>query len=220
MKLKWMHFVDGATVLAAVSAFGFFLTSLAQNPTPGPWGDETPIQIPNWEEYVKDGHWIGPDDASVVILEFGDYECPSCRSFEKTLNSVRDRYPNEVAVVFRHWPLSNHRYALPAARAGECAAEQDKFEEFHILLFLRDNWFGDAFRRMAVDAGIPDIKRFLACTESDGPVPQIEQDIAAANELKGVGTPMVIVEGVYYPMGLDSSQLSAIIERSRDRTLE
>jgi protein-disulfide isomerase len=58
---------------------------------------------------------MGPPGAKVVIIEFADFECPVCAGFVNgALRAVRSEYPNDIAIVFRHWPLEYHHLAYPA----------------------------------------------------------------------------------------------------------
>jgi protein-disulfide isomerase len=119
-----------------------------------------------------------------------------------------------VAFVYRHFPLSYHQYAYPAARAAECAADQDRFWAFHWLLFEEENWLGDAMAQFAVRAGVSDFDEFDQCLADTASVPAIEADIAAAGELGAAGTPTIIVNGLLLASGRDSLSLQAIVEEA------
>jgi protein-disulfide isomerase len=83
---------------------------------------------------------LGKSDAPVTIVEFSDFECPYCARFMKdTYPQIKTKYidTGKVRVVFRHFPLSFHASAQKAAEAGECAARQGKFSEFHELVFQK-----------------------------------------------------------------------------------
>ena len=83
-------------------------------------------------------------DAKVVLVEFSDFECPACNSFAPVVAALANRYSSDLALVYRHFPLSNiHAYALPAARASEAAAMQGKFWEYHDELFLSQPDFSE-----------------------------------------------------------------------------
>ncbi len=85
----------------------------------------------------------GNPGASVVVIEYSDFECPFCRRWYKdTLPSIRDLVGDEVAIAFLHFPLVQiHPNAAGAHFAAECAGEQGKFWEMHDLLFERqDEW--------------------------------------------------------------------------------
>jgi protein-disulfide isomerase len=140
---------------------------------------------------------MGPQGAKVTILEFADFECPACRQFEPTLRAARAKYPSDVAVVFRHWPLPYHHFALPAARAAECANAQGRFEAMHDLLYARQDSLGlKSFASFAADAGVADTAAFDVCNRSGGPVMALAADTTDARQLGGRGTPTVVVNGL------------------------
>ena len=70
--------------------------------------------------YLVGGNQFGPSDAGLTIVVFGDYECSFCRSFQSVLEFMMEKHPDEIRLIFHHWPLSQHRHAYPAARAAEC----------------------------------------------------------------------------------------------------
>ena len=81
-------------------------------------------------------HTQGPDDSSVTLVEYGDYECPYCGQAENSVHEIQERTGNAVRLVFRHFPnRSVHPHARLAAEASEAAGAQGKFWEMHDLLF-------------------------------------------------------------------------------------
>ena len=81
-------------------------------------------------------HVLGPPHAPVVVVEYGDFECPSCKLAAPTVRLILERHANHVRVAYRHFPLEQaHPNALLAAEAAECAGSQGKFWEMHDLLF-------------------------------------------------------------------------------------
>jgi protein-disulfide isomerase len=77
----------------------------------------------------------GPSDALVTIVEFSDFECPYCGRVQPTLRTVLSGAGSDVRIVFKHFPLSMHAHARPAAIAADCAHAQGRFWEFHDLVF-------------------------------------------------------------------------------------
>ena len=79
----------------------------------------------------------GPEDAPVTLVEFSDYQCPFCaRHFRQTLPQLLSNYGNQVKYVIFNYPISTiHPLAQKASEAAECAYDQDKFWEYHDLLF-------------------------------------------------------------------------------------
>jgi protein-disulfide isomerase len=81
----------------------------------------------------------GPADAWVTIVEFSDFECPYCAAVQGTLQTVLSTAGSDVRHVWKHFPLSFHAGARPAAIAAECARAQGRFWEFHDLVFARQS---------------------------------------------------------------------------------
>ncbi|MBT3418822.1 MAG: thioredoxin domain-containing protein [Candidatus Magasanikbacteria bacterium] len=85
----------------------------------------------------------GPQDAPVTIVEYGDFQCPACASYSALMQSVHEEFPDEVQIVFRHFPLQQHQHARIAAFAAEAAGQQERFFEMHDMLFERQrSWSG------------------------------------------------------------------------------
>jgi len=81
-------------------------------------------------------HSIGPADALVTVVNYGDYECPDCRGRHREVEKMIDQLVGSVRFVYRHFPLVNvHLRALRAAEAAEAAAAQSKFWEMHRHLY-------------------------------------------------------------------------------------
>ncbi|MDP2641336.1 MAG: thioredoxin domain-containing protein [Candidatus Yanofskybacteria bacterium] len=80
----------------------------------------------------------GSDQARVVLVEYGDFQCPACASFYPVVKTLTEEFRDEIAIVYRHFPLTSvHAKAVITARAAEAAALQGKFWEMHDLLFER-----------------------------------------------------------------------------------
>ncbi len=85
---------------------------------------------------TKDDHITGAKKPKVTLIEYSDFECPFCQRFHPTVKQLLEKYPDDVAVVFRHFPLESiHPNARGYAVASECAAEQGKFWEFTDSIF-------------------------------------------------------------------------------------
>ena len=77
----------------------------------------------------------GPENAPIQIIEFSDFQCPFCFQAHPTVSKVLSNYGDKIRFVYRHYPLPNHPNARPAAEAAACAAEQDRFWQYHDRLF-------------------------------------------------------------------------------------
>ena len=81
-------------------------------------------------------HMLGPHDAPITVIEYGDFECPKCKQAAGALKLLFARFDQRVRFVFRHFPLEEiHPHALQAAQAAECAGGQGRFWEMYDLLF-------------------------------------------------------------------------------------
>jgi protein-disulfide isomerase len=84
---------------------------------------------------TQDDHVLGPADAPVTVLEYGDYECPFCRGAFRDVHRMLDEYPGRIRFVFRNFPIKQvHPHAEQAAEAAEAAAAQDQFWPMYELL--------------------------------------------------------------------------------------
>ena len=212
---RWDRMVDAATMLAALSVLVVAAVVLSKALGGAPDTLTRPDRmVPEWREYVDEGHWMGPRDAKVVIIEFGDYECSSCRAVAPHIDAVRSAFREDVAVVYRHWPLSYHYLAYPAARAAECAAAQGLFDPFHEWLYTDTEWMANPrgrFEAFAAQLGMPELQVFGTCLDDLDPVPSIERDMAAVEEIGGTGTPTILVNGLLLGSPADSLTLTRLV---------
>jgi protein-disulfide isomerase len=108
---------------------------------------------------------------------------------------VLDKYPDKVKIVFKHYPLSFHKQALPAALASLAAAEQGRFWEYHDELFLnQDSLSGEKYLEIAQKLGL-DMKKFSLDLMRPSLRKKVEQDVAEGQKAGVTGTPAVFVNG-------------------------
>ncbi len=187
-----------ALVAVAVGCAVVVTWRVLNPPHPPPRPPEAVLSDEQWSELTAVGHRFGPVDAKVTVVEFGDFECGACRQFAaQGLPEVLSKYPNEVAVIYRHFPLPSHRFAKPSAQAAECAADQGQFKPYHDALFAKQDSLGvKSFVSYASDAGVPDLERFEQCV-TDGRLGMdvVERDLALATGLELQGTPTLVING-------------------------
>lgn len=90
-------------------------------------------------------HVFGNKEGKVVLVEYGDYQCPGCETVYPLLKEISEEYENQLTFIFRNMPLTNiHPNALAAATAAEAAGMQGKYYEYHDLLYEKQSEWKDA----------------------------------------------------------------------------
>ncbi len=134
-------------------------------------------------------HRIGPEYPKLILVEFSDYQCPSCKLYEPIVKSLLEKYPNDLSLVYRHFPLPVHNMAIPAARASEAAALQGKFWEYSSILFERQPSFSnDELISYASELGL-DMEQFKSDFNSQEVATIVNSDYQTATDLNLPGTP-------------------------------
>lgn len=137
----------------------------------------------------------GNKKARVTIMEFSDFQCPYCSQLQTTIEDVLKAYPNDVKLVFKHYPLSFHQQAMNAAKAAEAAGAQGKFWEMHDLLFQNYNKLTDeSYKEFAQQLGL-NMDKFSAHFAGGASDKQIKEDVALANKAAVTGTPTLFING-------------------------
>jgi protein-disulfide isomerase len=156
-----------------------------------------PVRVDNWAELAAGKNRIGPASAAVTIVEFADFQCPACRFYNLGMvRSLLERYPNDVALVYRQFPLDNHKYAYAAARASECISGQPSFDRLSTLFYQKQDSLGiKPFKQFAAEAGVADIAAFESCASHTGRVGAVDADIALAKKIGISGTPTFVING-------------------------
>lgn len=158
-------------------------------------GVEVLLEEPRVEVAVGDGPPRGPEDAPVTIVEFSDFQCPYCARVNPTLDAIRERYPDQVRIVFRHFPLDFHKEAPKAAEASRCANEQGKFWEYHDLLFANQRALGvDQLKQYAARLDL-DRSEFDQCLDSGREAAAVQKDVADGRAAGVSGTPAFFING-------------------------
>ena len=147
---------------------------------------------------VQDGDRIlGSKDADIVMIEYSDFECPFCQSFHPTAKQAVEEYKGKVAWVYRHYPLTFHPRALPAANASECVANLAGNNAFWLFAdkvfadqtkYLTDSGLADA----AVSAGAKKAD-FEACFKEQKYTDAINKIMQGGSDAGITGTPGTFV---------------------------
>lgn len=151
------------------------------------------VQIEPWK--IK-----GNPAAKVFIVEFSDFECPYCSKIRPALKEVLDAFPNDLKIIFKHFPLNIHANAQPAAEAAECAADQGQFWPYHDYLFDHvGEWHNvkntnQKFTEYAGHLGLEKIS-FQECVETHAKKSIVDANTAEARHFFVSGTPTCLLNG-------------------------
>jgi protein-disulfide isomerase len=155
----------------------------------------------------------GPDTAPVTIVEFSDFHCPYCRGVQPTLEQVLQKYPTQVRLVYKHFPIDSlHPQARRVADASWCAQQQHKFWEFHDAVYASaPDASAAAIAGFARQAGL-DLKTFDACVASGKADPIVQAHIDEGTHYGVSGTPGFFVNGRLLSGAVPFSAFSEVID--------
>ncbi len=169
-----------------------------------------------------DSDWIiGPEDARVTIVEYADFQCPFCSEASNILKDIQEKYPEDVRIVYRHFPLvSIHDKATLAAQAAEAAGLQgaDAFWSMHDMLYDTQTAWSmftvEEFGSWLVDQAVIlelDSEQFELDLFSETIVTEAEATWVDGQEMGLQGTPAIKINSLY-DVQADTQMLSAIVE--------
>jgi protein-disulfide isomerase len=154
-----------------------------------------PPEAPVLNISVDDQPVKGIATAPVTIVEFTDFECPSCARTQPVLEEIVNEYSGKVRLVVRDFPLDQHTHALKAAEAAEAAREQGKYWEYTALMFKNQSALEvDKLKEYATQVGL-DRKRFDLSLDSGKYSDKVQQDVQDGYRLGVNATPTVFING-------------------------
>jgi protein-disulfide isomerase len=163
-------------------------------------------------------HADGPPTARVTLVEYADFECPSCAAAYPTVEEVRRAFGPNLRFVFRHFPLrTSHPHALAAAKAAEAAAAQGKFWAMHQRLFARQTQLEDADLLRHARKLELDLERFQRDMASRTAEVRIREDLAGGVRSGVNGTPSFFIAGERYTGPIERGALIDALARAAVR---
>lgn len=177
-------------------------------------------------EQVNDTDWVrGPADASFTLIEYSDFQCPFCAQLATSLAQLETKYPDELRVAYRHFPLIGtpdqpiHDKAALAMQASEAAGRQDRFWEMHDALFAGqtewkdmslenfDAWLMETARNLDLD-----VTQFGEDLHSAELAQRAQDAWTNGQELQIKNTPYILINGLLYNGPSDVNSLEPIIQ--------
>lgn len=197
--MKFREVVEvGSTIVITVVALVVGTAYLSDRGTSVSVHDfESQPRIADWEESNSAGVRLGASDVPFVLTEFVDFQCPFCSQLAPRLEGLLAEYPEDLAVVFQHFPLGMHQQATPAAIAVECAGRQGRFWEMYRVLFAsQDNLGRGEWVAFAKEAGVADLTGFEQCADLPADsFPRIEYGRSLGERAGVNATPTVWLNG-------------------------
>jgi protein-disulfide isomerase len=181
----------GVIVLGSVFGILYLVNMQASGGNVG-----TPLSVP-----VSATDWhTGSTTAKVTLVEYGDFQCPACAAYFKLVKQLETDFPNDLALVFRNYPLPQHPNARPAAHAAAAAGKQGKFWQMFDSLYANQSaWVNESdptsvFMAYAQSLGLNSAQFSADLTASDIET-KISADMASGDSSGVQGTPTFFVNG-------------------------
>lgn len=162
----------------------------------------------------RGGEATGSAQPKMTLVEFSDFQCPACKSFEPYVNQLLEKHAADLRFVYRHFPLPQHNLALKAALAAAAASEQGKFWEYKKELFAnQEKLKDDSFEEIAKKLNL-DLTRFNQERDSSELLSKVQEDLKDGQKLNVNATPTFYLDGE--KLNLDSfDSLAKAVESKR-----
>lgn len=168
---------------------------------------------------VSTGFFPGIGNGSIKIIEFSDFACPVCKIQAPVIKEIIKGYDKEIVFYYRNFPLPMHKNSFLAALASLCANEQDKFWEYHDILFENQGDFEkESLKKYAKDIGLNE-KQFNDCLDKEKYKKQVQQDIDEGMTTGMQGTPTFFINGLRAEGFQSLESLKDIIEKAKEKSL-
>ena len=173
----------------------------------------------SWRELGKEGHRLGMRGGPIQLVVFTDFQCPYCKALSPMLGELLARYPQELTVVVRHFPLDAlHPLAREAAEAAVCADRAGRFLEFHDSVFRGQGGIGSrSWTTFAVEAGVSDVAEFERCVSDRDGRAVIDRDLIAGTKLRLRGTPLILLNETRIDGLVEMIVLDSLVRAKLDR---
>jgi protein-disulfide isomerase len=161
---------------------------------------------------VRRDHIQGSPNAVIMLLEYGDYECPFCGQAYVLIKKIQESLGDDLCFAFRNFPLANmHPHAEHAAEAAEAAALKGKFWEMHDLLYENQDALDDESLAEYIAELNFDAPRLIEEVVAGAHAERIREDFKSGVRAGVNGTPSFFINGLRYDGALDFDTLLAIL---------
>ncbi|HLD51395.1 hypothetical protein A3K34_00185 [candidate division WWE3 bacterium RIFOXYC1_FULL_40_10] len=201
-------------LFTAASFFIIILLARSQSPL----GSTKLIPLSESELITAYSPVTGSSDPIVTLIEISDFECPACASYHPIIKRLIQKYPQDLRVAYRHYPLPQHKNARSAAIAAQAVNRQGKFWEFAELLFEnQDSLSKEKIKSLALELGVDGAK--LDADIKDSAIEkEVNDDIAFGNSINIKGTPTFIINGTQVEGNLEQVVREIIEKKTVEQT--
>ena len=166
-------------------------------------------------EITKNDKVQGDASAQITLLEYGDYQCPSCAQAFVIVKKVQKHFGAELKFVFRNFPLEQHEFAEMAAETAQFASSQGKFWEVHDLLYKRQKDLSEElFLDVAEELGL-DGEALAQALDEGKYTERVEEDLKSGERAGVHGTPSFFINEQPLTGSYDYDSLVEAIEKAR-----
>ena len=164
-------------------------------------------------------HIMGTSTPILTIVEYGDYQCPACASFDPIVRKIMEEYGDKIQLVSRNFPLEQHKNATSSASSAESAGKQGKFFEMQEKLYSGQlDWANETnpseiFKKYAEELNL-DINRFLADINLPEVTNKIASDLQSGKDSGVNSTPSFFLNGKKVSMPLNYEEFKKIVEKN------
>lgn len=161
----------------------------------------------------ENDHLQGNKNAPIILVEYGDYQCPYCGQAYSIIKQLQEDFGNHLGFVFRNFPLSQiHEHALHAAEAAEIASDEGKFWEMHDSLYENQEYLNDsALVERAKNLGL-NVDGFIEDLQNDAKEEVIKEDFMSGVESGVNGTPSLFINGEKYDGSWDYESFKQVLK--------
>ncbi len=205
---KQFLIIVGVIIAALIGVFAF--TNKSDNGGSGGEGNNSSAS----------NHVEGAGKKGVTLTEFGDFQCPACKSYYPIVKEVKKFYGDDITFQFRHFPLNQiHPNAYAASRSAEAAGKQGKFFEMHDLLYEnQDSWASSTnptpiFEGFAKQLGL-NVDQFKTDSASEAVGETINADIKIGQGLGVNSTPTFAINGKKIESPKSVDEFKALIDEA------
>lgn len=154
----------------------------------------------------------GNPSAKTWLVEFSDFQCPACKAFAGAVDALAKKFPNDLSIAYRHFPLPQHEQAREAAVVAEAAEQQGKFWDMAHLLFTNQETLSDASYASFAATLTLDPVRFATDRKSASIAAHIDEDIAYGTTIGINATPTFYLNGIKLDVNMPADLEKAVAD--------